>query len=97
MVWAVERNPSNFTPRASVPKRASVVPRSVWVVPTSGHMVASSALVAAVSGPIVMIKPKNKVQTQSTKSVVVSLGRSSVGNARTDLRSQKGRYQGIVG
>ena len=91
LVWAFERNPSNFTPRASAPKRASVVPRSVLVVPTSGHLVTSSALVAAVSGPIVMVKPKNKVQPQSTKSVVVSNGHSSVGNARTGLRSQKSR------
>jgi len=84
-----ERNPSNFTPRASAPKRASVVLRSVSVVPTSGHMVASSALVAAVSGPIVMVKPKNKVQPQSTKSAVVSLGRSGIRKARTGLHSQK--------
>ena len=29
LVWGFEWNPSNFTPRASAPKRASVVPRSV--------------------------------------------------------------------
>jgi len=90
LVWAFERNPSNFTPRASAPKRASVVPRSVSVVHTSGRIVTSPALVAAVSGPIVMVTPKNKVQSQTTKSVVVSLGHSSVGNPRTGLRSQKG-------
>jgi len=89
--WAFERNPSNFTPRASTPNRASVVPRSVLVVQTTGHMAASSALVAAVSGPIVMVTPKNKAQSQNTKSVVVSLGRSGAGNPRTGLRSQKGR------
>ena len=91
LVWAFERNPSNFTSTASAPKRASVVPRSVLVMPTSGHLVACSALVAAVSGPIAMVKPKNKVQPQSTKSVVVSNRRSSLGNARTGLRSQKSR------
>jgi len=90
LVWAFERNPSNFTPRASAPARASVVPRSVSVVQTSGHMVPSSALVAAVSGPIVMVTSKNKTQSQSTKPVVVALGRSSVGGPRTGLRSQKG-------
>ena len=91
LVWAFERNPSNFTPRASAHKWASVVPRSVLVVQASGHIVASPALVAAVSGPIGIFKPKNKVQSQNTKSVVVSLGRSSVGNPRTGLRNQKGR------
>jgi len=97
LVWAFEWNPSNFTPRASAPKQASVVPRLVLVVPTSRHLVTSSALGAAVSGSIVMVKPKNKVQPQSTKSVVVSTGRSSAGNARTSLRSQQGRSKGIVG
>jgi len=48
LVWAFERNPSNFTPRASAPKRASVVPRSVLVVPTPGHLVTSSALGKAI-------------------------------------------------
>jgi hypothetical protein len=91
LVWAFERNPSNFTPRASAPKRASVVPRSVSVVPTSGHLVASSALGTAVSGPIVIVKPKNKVQPQSPKSMVVSTGRSNAGVARAGLRSQKSR------
>jgi len=57
LVWAFEWNPSNFTPRELAPKRESVVPRSMSVVPTSGHLVASSALVAAVSGPIVIVKP----------------------------------------
>jgi len=89
LVWAFERNPSNFTLRASAPKRASVVPRSVSVVPTSGHLVASSALGTAVSGPIVIVKPKNKVQPQSPKSMVVSTGRSNTGVARAGLRSQK--------
>jgi len=41
LVWAFERNPSNSTPRASAPKRASVVPRSVLVVTTPGHLVTS--------------------------------------------------------
>jgi len=91
LVWAFERNLSNIKPRASAPKRASVVPRSVSVVPTSGHLVASSALVAAVSGPIVMVKPRNKVQPQSPKSMVVSTGCSSAGVARAGLRSQKSR------
>ena len=63
LVWASERNPSNFTPRASAPKRASVVPRSVSVVQTPGRTGASPALVAAVSGPIVIVKPKTKVQS----------------------------------
>jgi len=90
LVWAFDRNLSNVTPRASAPKQASVVPRSVSVVQTSGHMVASSALVAAVSGPIVMVTPKNKAQSQSTKPAVVALGRSSVGSLRAGLRSQKG-------
>ena len=45
LVWAFERNPSNFTPRASAPKRASVVPRSVSVVPTEANLVASSVVV----------------------------------------------------
>jgi len=64
LVWAFEQNPSNFKPRASAPKRASVVPRSVSVVQTSGRTGASPALVAAVSSPIVMVKPKSKVQSQ---------------------------------
>jgi len=44
----------------------------------------------AVSGPIVIVKPKNKVQPQSPKSMVVSTGRSNTGVARAGLRSQKG-------
>ena len=53
LVWAYEQNPSNFKPRASAPKRASVVPRSVLVVKTSVRTGTSPALLAAVSGPIV--------------------------------------------
>jgi len=60
LVWAFERNLSNFTPRASAPKRASVEPRSVSVVPTTENLVASSALGSACVGSIVMFKPKNK-------------------------------------
>jgi len=63
-VRAFEQNPSNFKPRASAPKRASVFPRSVSVVPTLVHTGTSPALVAAVRGPIVMLKPKTKVQSQ---------------------------------
>jgi len=88
LVWAFERNPSNFTPRASAPKRASVVPRSVSVVPTAGHLVDSSALGTAGGGHIVMVKPKNKGQSQRPTSVVVSGSRSHTGVARTGLRSQ---------
>jgi len=91
LVWAFERNPSNFTPRASAPKRSSVVPRSVSVVPTSGHLVTSSALGTAVSGHIVIVKPKNKGQPQRPKSVVVSASRSTTGVARAGLRSQMNR------
>jgi len=91
LVWNFERNPSNFTPRASAPKHAFVVPRSVSVVQTSGRTGASPALLAAVSGPIVIVKPKSKVQSQKIKSVIVSFGSSSVGNPRTGLRSQQGR------
>jgi len=88
LVWAFEWIPSNFTPRASAPKRASVVPRSVLVVPTSGHLVTASALGTAGGGHIVMIKPKNKGQSQRPKSVVVSASRSNTGVARAGLRSQ---------
>jgi len=88
LVWAFERNPSNLTPRASAPKRASVVPRSVSVVPTAGHLVASSALGTAGGGHIVMVKLTNKGQSQRPKSVVVSGSRSHTGVARTGLRSQ---------
>jgi len=91
LVWAFERNPSNFTPRASAPKRASVVPRSVSVVPTAGHLVTSSALGTAGGGHIVMVKSKNKGQSQRPKSVVVSASRSNTGVARTGLRSQMNR------
>jgi len=89
LVWAFERNPSNFTPRASAPKRASVVPRSLLVVPTAGHHVTSSALgTAGGGGHIVTIKPRNKGQSQRPKSVVVSDSHSHTGVARTGLRSQ---------
>jgi len=88
LVWAFERNPSYFTPRASAPKRASVVSSSVSVVPTAGHLVTSSALGTAGGGHIVMVKPKNKGQSQRPKSVVVSGSRSPTGVARTGLRSQ---------
>jgi len=91
LVWAFERNPSNFTARASSPKRASVVPRSVSVVPTLGHLVTSSALGTAVSGPIKIVKPKNKGQPQSPKSMVVSTSRSNTGVACAGLHSQKNR------
>jgi len=91
LVWAFEQNPSNFKPRASAPKCASVVPRSVLVVNTSVRTGTAPALVAAVSGPIQMVKPRSKVQSQKIKSVIVSLGNSSVGNPRTGLRSQQGR------
>ena len=95
--WAFEHNPSNFKPRASAPKRTSVFPRSVLVVPTSVRTGTSPALVAAVRGPIVILKPKTKVQSQKNKSVMVSLKSGSVGNSRIGLRSQQGRYRGIVG
>jgi len=88
LVWALERNPSNFTPRASAPKWVSVVPRSVSVVPTPGHLVTSSALGTAVSGHIVIIEPKNKGQPQRPQSLVVSAGRSNTGVARASFRSQ---------
>jgi len=88
LVWAFERNPSNFTPGASAPKQASVVPRSVSVVPTAANLVASSALGPAGGGHIVMVKPKNKGQSQRQKSVAVSGSRSHTGVARTGLRSQ---------
>jgi len=81
LVWAFEKNPSNFTPRASAPKRASVVPRSVLVVPTAANLVASSALGTAGGGHIVMVKPMNKGQSQRPKSVVVSDSRSHTGGA----------------
>ena len=88
LVWAFEWNLSNFTPRASAPKRASVVPRSVSVVPTAANIVASSALGLACVGHIVMVKPKNKGQSQRQKSVVVSGSCSHTRVARTGLRSQ---------
>jgi len=91
LLWAFERNPSNFTPRASAPKRASVVPRSVSVVPTSGHLVTSSALGTACGGHIVIVKPKNKGQSQRPRSVMVSASRSNTGVARAGLRSQMNR------
>jgi len=91
LVWAFEQNPSNFKPRASAPKRASVVPRSVSVMDTSVCTGTSPALVAAVSGLIVMVKPRSKVQSQKIESVIVQLGSSSVGNLCTGLRSQQGR------
>ena len=84
LVWAFERNPS----RASAPKRASVVPRSVSVVPTPGHLVSSSALGTTVSRHIVIVKPKNKGQPQRPQSLVVSAGRSNTGVARAGLRNQ---------
>ena len=90
LVWAFERNPSNFTPRASAPKRASVVPRSVSVVPTLGHLVTSSALGTAVSGHIVIVKPKNKGQPQRPKSLLVSASRSNTGVARAGLQQLAG-------
>jgi len=88
LVWAFERNPSNFTPRASAPKRASVVPRSVSVVPTEANLVASSVVGTAGGGYIVMVQPKNKGPSQRPKSVVVSDRRSHTGGARIGLRSQ---------
>jgi len=91
LVWACEQNLSNFKPRASASKRASVVSRSVSVMNTSVCTGISPALVAAVSGPIVMVKPRSKVQSQKIKSVLVSPGGSSVGNLCTRLRSQQGR------
>jgi hypothetical protein len=91
LVWAFEQNPSNFKPRASAPTCVSVVPRSVSVMPTLVRTGTSPALVAAVSGPIMMVKPTTKVQSQKKKSVKVSLGSSGVGNPRTGLRSQQGR------
>ena len=78
LVWAFERNPSNFTPRASAPKRASVVPRSVSVVPTEANLVSSSVVGMAGGGHIVMVQPTNKEQSQRPKSVVVSDRRSQV-------------------
>jgi len=93
LVWAFEWNPSNFTPKVSAPKQASVVPRSVSLVPTSGHLVTSSALGTAGDGHIVIVKPKNKGQSQWPKSVVVSASRSNLntGVACAGLRSQMNR------
>ena len=88
LVWAFERNPSNFTPRASAPKRASVVPRSVSVVPTAANLVASSSLASACVDSIVMVKPKDKGSSPRPTSVVVSGSRSNTGVTRTGLRSQ---------
>jgi len=88
LVWAFEQNPSNFTPRASAPKRASVVPRSVSVVPTAANLVASSSLASACVDSIVMVKPKDKASLPRPKSVVVSGSRSHTGVTRTGLRSQ---------
>jgi len=79
LVWAFEQNTSNFKPRASAPKRASVVPRSVSVVKILVRTGTSPALVASVSGRIVMVKPRGKVQSQKIKSVIVSHGSNSVG------------------
>ena len=88
LVWAFERNPSNFTPRASAPKRASVVSRSVSVVPTAANLVDSSSLASACVDSIVMVKPKDKGSSQQPTSVVVSGSRSHTRVARTGLRSQ---------
>jgi len=55
LVWAFGRNPSNFTPRTSAPKLASVVPRSVSVVPTEANLVSSSVVGMAGGGHIAMV------------------------------------------
>ena len=86
--WVFETNPSNFTTRASAPKLASVVPRSVSVVPTEANLVTSSVVGTAGGDDIIIVQPTNKGQSQRPKSVVVSDRRSHTGGARTGLRSQ---------
>jgi len=97
LVWAFERNPSNFTPRASAPKHLSVVPRSGSVVQTKANLVALSVVGTAGGGHIVMVQPTNKGQSQRPKSVVISDRRSHTGGARTGLRSQMNCWRRIVG
>jgi len=48
LVWAFERNPSNFTPRASASKRASVVPSSQVCV--GGANLGASGCLLSVGG-----------------------------------------------
>jgi len=95
LVWALERNPSNFTPRASAPQRLNRRLLCWWCQPQG----ICHGCLLSVGGSRQRAHSDAQTQEQGvdTGYKVVSLGRNSVGNARTGLRSQKGHYQGLVG